>query len=127
MTDFFINNAWAQGAGQGGGGSFLFMMVLFFVIFYFFLIRPQMKQAKEHKALVGGLTKGDEVVTNGGVLGKINQVGDNFIVLEVAREMEIKVQKSVRFRRPAQGNAENTLIQSTYAFIKGQRKAVSCL
>ena len=69
------------------------MMVLFFVIFYFFLIRPQMKQTKEHKQLVGGLTKGDEVVTNGGVLGKINQVGDNFIVLEVARETEIKVQK----------------------------------
>ena len=93
MIDFFINNAWAQGAGQGGGGSFLFMMVLFFVIFYFFLIRPQMKQAKEHKALVGGLTKGDEVVTNGGVLGKINQVGDNFVVLEIASETEIKVQK----------------------------------
>ena len=93
MTDFFINDAWAQGASQGGGGSFLFMMVLFFVIFYFFLIRPQMKQTKEHKQLVGGLTKGDEVVTNGGVLGKINQVGDNFIVLEVARETEIKVQK----------------------------------
>ena len=93
MTDFFINDAWAQGASQGGGGSFLFMMVLFFVIFYFFLIRPQMKQTKEHKQLVGDLTKGDEVVTNGGVLGKINQVGDNFIVLEVARETEIKVQK----------------------------------
>ena len=93
MIDFFINNAWAQGGGQGGGGSFLFMMVLFFVIFYFFLIRPQMKQAKEHKQLVGGLTKGDEVVTNGGVLGKINQVGDNFIVLEIAKETEVKVQK----------------------------------
>jgi preprotein translocase subunit YajC len=52
-----------------------------------------MKQAKEHKALVGGLTKGDEVVTNGGVLGKINQVGDNFVVLEIASETEIKVQK----------------------------------
>lgn len=94
MIDFFINDAWAQGAGQGGGGSFLFMMALFFVIFYFFLIRPQMKQAKEHKALVGGLTKGDEVVTNGGVIGKINQVGDNFIVLEIAKETEVKVQKT---------------------------------
>ncbi len=93
MFDFFISDAWAQGSGQGGGGSFLFMMVLFFVIFYFFLIRPQMKQAKEHKALVSGLTKGDEVVTNGGVLGKINQVGDNFIVLEIAKETEVKVQK----------------------------------
>ena len=85
MIDFFISNAWAQGAGQGGGGSFLFMMVLFFVIFYFFLIRPQMKQAREHKQLVSNLAKGDEVATNGGVLGKINQVGDNFIVLEKSR------------------------------------------
>ena len=93
MIDFFINDAWAQGASQQGGSTFLFMMVLFFVIFYFFLIRPQMKQSKEHKALISGLTKGDEVVTNGGVLGKINQVGDNFIVLEIARETEIKVQK----------------------------------
>ncbi len=93
MTDFFISNAWAQGASQGGGGSFLFMMVFFFVIFYFFLIRPQMKQAKEHKQLVSNLTKGDEVVTNGGMLGKINQVGDNFIVLEIAGETEVKVQK----------------------------------
>ncbi len=94
MTDFFINNVWAQGGSQqGGGGSFLFMLVFFFVIFYFFLIRPQMKQAKEHKQLVEDLAKGDEVVTNGGMLGKINQVGDNFLVLEVARGTEVKVQK----------------------------------
>ena len=93
MTDFFISSAWAQGGSQGGSGSFLFMMVFFFVIFYFFLIRPQMKQAKEHKQLVSNLTKGDEVVTNGGMLGKINQVGDNFIVLEIAGETEVKVQR----------------------------------
>ena len=93
MTGFFINDAWAQSGAQGGGGSFLFMMVLFLVIFYFFLIRPQMKQSKEHKQLVGNLAKGDEVVTNGGVLGKINKVGDNFIALEIAQGTEIKVQK----------------------------------
>lgn len=95
MTDFFIHSAWAQGASpQGGGGSFLFLMIFFVVIFYFFLIRPQMKQAKEHKQLVSNLAKGDEIVTNGGMLGKINQVGDNFIVLEVARDTEVKVQKN---------------------------------
>ena len=93
MIDFFISDAWAQGAGQGGGGSFLFMMLLFLVIFYFFLIRPQMKQSKEHRQLVSNLAKGDEVTTNGGVLGKINQVGDNFILLEIAQGIEIKVQK----------------------------------
>lgn len=95
MTEFFIHSAWAQGASpQGGGGSFLFLMIFFVVIFYFFLIRPQMKQAKEHKQLVSNLAKGDEIVTNGGMLGKINQVGDNFIVLEVARDTEVKVQKT---------------------------------
>ena len=94
MTDFFISSAYAQSAAaQGGDTSFLVMMVLFFVIFYFMLMRPQMKQAKEHKKLIEGLSKGDEIVTTGGLLGKIIEVGDNFIVLEVAKETEIKVQK----------------------------------
>lgn len=94
MLDFFISNAHAQAApAQGGGTSFLLMMVLFFVIFYFMLMRPQMKQAREHKKLIENLAKGDEVVTSGGMLGKITEVGDNFIVLEVAKETEIKVQK----------------------------------
>lgn len=94
MADFFITNAYAQGAApQGGGGSFLIMMVVFFVIFYFMLMRPQMKQAKEHKKLIENLGKGDEVVTSGGMLGKITEIGDNFIVLEIARETEVKVQK----------------------------------
>lgn len=94
MLDFFITNASAQSAGQqGGGGSFLLMMVVFFVIFYLFLIRPQTKQAKEHKQMVEALAKGDEVVTNGGMLGKIMEVGDNFVLLEVTKGTEIKVQK----------------------------------
>ncbi len=94
MLEFFINNAWAQESPpQGGGIMGLLPLIIIFVIFYFFLIRPQMKQAKEHKQMVGSLAKGDEVVTNGGVLGKINKVGDNFIVLEIAKEVEIKVQK----------------------------------
>lgn len=94
MTDFFINSAYAQSApAQGGSGSFVVMMVLFFVIFYFMLMRPQMKQAKEHKKLIENLAKGDEVVTSGGLLGKITEIGDNFIVLEVAKETEIKIQK----------------------------------
>jgi preprotein translocase subunit YajC len=96
MLDFFISSAWAQGAAspQGANGSFLFMMVILFVFVYFVMIRPQMKQAKEHKKMVEGLAKGDEVVTSGGMLGRINEVGDNFIVLEVAKEVEIKIQKN---------------------------------
>lgn len=94
MLDFFINSAWAQGAPpQGSGLPSLFMFGILFVVFYFLLIRPQMKQAKEHKKMVESIAKGDEVVTSGGLLGKINQVGDNFIVLEVAKDMEVKIQK----------------------------------
>ena len=71
MINFFINDAWAQAAPQqGGGSSLLVMMVLFFVIFYFMLIRPQMKQTKDHKKMVDSLGKGDEIVTSGGMLGK---------------------------------------------------------
>lgn len=92
--DFFINSAWAQEApAQGGGIMGLLPLIIIFAVFYFFLIRPQMKQAKEHKQMVESLNKGDEVVTNGGILGKINKVGDNFIVLEIAKDIEIKVQK----------------------------------
>jgi preprotein translocase subunit YajC len=95
MFDFLINNAWAQDAGStGGGSSFLFMMVIFFVIFYFMIIRPQTRQAKEHRQMLESLSKGDEVVTTGGVLGRITRMGDSFISIEVAAELEIKVQKN---------------------------------
>ena len=95
MVDFLISSAHAQAASpEQGSGSFLIMMVVFFVIFYFMLMRPQMKQAKEHKKLIENLSKGDEVVTGGGLLGKITQVGDSFIVLEIASKTEVKVQKN---------------------------------
>jgi len=94
MLEFFIQNAWAvEAPSQGGGIMGLLPLLLIFVVFYFFLIRPQMKQAKEHKQMVEALTKGDEVVTTGGLLGKINKVGDNFIILEIAKDIEVKVQK----------------------------------
>lgn len=94
MLEFFLRNAWAQEAPPAGGGFMAFLpLILIFVVFYFFLIRPQMKQAKEHKQMVEALAKGDEVVTNGGLLGKINKVGDNFIILEIAKDVEVKVQK----------------------------------
>ena len=94
MIDFFINNAYAQSAPAPSGGlPSLLMFGLLFIVFYFLLIRPQMKQAKEHKKMVEALGKGDEVVTNGGILGKINQIGDNFLVVEIAKDVEIRVQK----------------------------------
>lgn len=95
MTDFLINNAYAQAAPAAGGGGLagFLPLIIIFVVFWFFLIRPQMKQAKEHKNMLEALTKGDEVVTNGGVLGKIIELGDNFILLEIAKGVEVKVQK----------------------------------
>lgn len=91
--DFFIASAYAQDASpQGGLLSFLPLIVIF-VVFYFLLIRPQMKRAKEHKALVSQLAVGDEIVTNGGLLGRIAQVGDSFVTVELADNVRIKLQK----------------------------------
>jgi len=81
--NFFISDALAQGAGGSGGGLLgLLPMVAIFVIFYFLLIRPQQKKAKEHRAMVAELSKGDEVVTNGGVLGKVTGGDDNFLQVQ---------------------------------------------
>lgn len=93
--NFLIPEAWAQGsdASPGGGLAPLLMMVVFIVIFYFLLIRPQQKKAKEHQALVAKLQAGDEVVTSGGILGRIVEVGDTFTTLEIADGVRIKVQK----------------------------------
>ena len=91
--DFLIASAYAQDASlQGGLMSFL-PLILIFAVFYFMLIRPQMKRAKEHKKLVSELSKGDEVVTNGGLLGKITEVSDSFVTLELADNIEIKLQR----------------------------------
>jgi preprotein translocase subunit YajC len=94
--DLFISSAWAQDAGAAGSGGAwmqLLPLVLIFVVFYFLLIRPQTKRAKEHKEMVSKLQSGDEIVTNGGLLGRIAEVGDNFIMLEIANGVSIKVQK----------------------------------
>ena len=81
------------GAGQADGTMTIVMMVLFAVVFYFLLIRPQSKRAKEHKTMIDAIQKGDEVVTNGGIIGKVSKITDGFIVLNVAQGVEIKFQK----------------------------------
>ena len=91
-----IPDAMAQSAGggvTGGGIAPILMMVVFIAIFYFLLIRPQQKKAKEHQAMVTKLSTGDEVVTGGGILGKIVEVGESFVTLEIAPNVQIKVQK----------------------------------
>ena len=90
-----IPDAFSQAAPSGPGGQFapILMMVVFVVIFYFLLIRPQQKKAKEHQALVSKLSAGDEVVTTGGILGKVTEVGDSFVTIEIADGVRVKVQK----------------------------------
>jgi len=91
--DFFISNAYAQTESAGGGLLGLMPLILIFVIFYFMLIRPQMKRAKQHKELVSQLAKGDEVVTNGGLLGKITKVDESFVTLKVSDGVEVRLQR----------------------------------
>lgn len=94
--DLFVSNAWAQGAGApaGQGGLMgLLPLVLLFVVFYWFLIRPQMKARKEHSRMVAALAKGDEAVTSGGLFGRITEVGETFVEFEIAKGVEVRVQK----------------------------------
>jgi preprotein translocase subunit YajC len=85
----------AQGAAPGGDGAMsIIFLVGMFVIMYFFLIRPQVKRQKEHKAMVEGLKKGDEVQTMGGLMGKIIDLGDNFMKVEVADNVVVTVRKT---------------------------------
>jgi preprotein translocase subunit YajC len=90
-----ISNAYAQAAGGDptGGLMGLLPLILMFVVLWFLMIRPQMKRAKEHKALIEALAKGDEVVTQGGMAGRIVEVGDSFIQIEVASGVNVAVQK----------------------------------
>ena len=90
-----ISEAWAQGAAAPGGGmESMLLIVLMFVVLYFLMIRPQMKRAKEHKAMIEALQKGDEVITAGGMLGRISKINENYATLEIANNVEIQVQRA---------------------------------
>ena len=93
--DFFISDAMAAGeaAPQGGGLQLIFMIALFFGIMYFMIIRPQSKKAKEHTTMLDALSKGDEVVTSGGILGKVVKMGDNFVELKISESANVKIQR----------------------------------
>jgi preprotein translocase subunit YajC len=90
-----ISNAFAQGTAAAPGTDFMAFlpMILIFVVFYFLLIRPQQKKAKEHRAMLEALQKGDEVVTAGGVVGKVNKISDQYATIEIAPSVEISVQR----------------------------------
>ena len=92
--NLLISDAWAQSA-PGPSSQFMpiVMMVLFVGVFYFLLIRPQQKKAREHQAMVSKLATGDEVVTNGGMLGRVTDIGETFVTLEIADGVRVKIQR----------------------------------
>ncbi|MDD2700351.1 MAG: preprotein translocase subunit YajC [Sideroxydans sp.] len=95
ISELFISNAYAEGAAapQGGGFMEFLPLIALLAVFYFLILRPQQKRAKEHAALVAALQKGDEVVTIGGVLGKVVKVGEENVMVEIASGVEVQVQK----------------------------------
>ncbi|MBY0267344.1 MAG: preprotein translocase subunit YajC [Burkholderiales bacterium] len=90
-----ISPAWAQApaAAQGGGIESMLLILAMFAVLYFLMIRPQMKRAKEHKAMVDALQKGDEVVTAGGILGRISKVDTQYATVAIAENTEIVIQR----------------------------------
>ena len=100
LLDLIVSPAYAQAAGQpapgglfgGGLGGLLFPIVLIGVM-YFLMIRPQMKRQKEHRAMLDKLGNGDEVITNGGIAGTVTDIGDNFVTVEVASNVQLRVQR----------------------------------
>ena len=94
MTNLLISDAWAQASGGGGSSMFsLLPLALIFVLFYFLLIRPQQRRAKQHKQMVAAMKVGDEVATNGGLLGKVTDLDDNMVTLDVAVGVNFQVQR----------------------------------
>ena len=95
--DWLISTAAAQaasGSGQSGALMQIPFLILMFVVFYFLLIRPQTKRAKEHRALIAALEVGAEVATNGGILGKVTQLGEQYLTLEIADGVNVKIQRA---------------------------------
>ncbi len=114
--EFLIADAYAQGSGaggSGGGGLSAFVeilpIVLLLGLIYLMLIRPQSKRAKEQKKMLESLTKGDEVVTSGGLLGKIMDVGDNFVLIDLGSDIKVKVQRQAISNTVPKGTVKSPL------------------
>lgn len=96
LLDFLVSPAAAQAAGGPAPASplmSLLPLIVLFIVFWFLLLRPQMKKAKEHRELIAKLQKGDEVLTSGGIAGRIDDLGESFVSVEVAEKVVIKVQR----------------------------------
>ena len=94
MLDFLISPAYAQAAPQGDPFLSFLPLIVLVVLFYFMLIRPQMKRSKEMREMLGKLAKGDEVITGGGLAGVIREIGENYLTVEIADNVAVKMQKS---------------------------------
>jgi len=95
VLDFLISPAYAQSApGQTSALMQFLPLVFLLVLFYFMLIRPQMKRGREHKEMLGKLAKGDEVITTGGLAGTVREIGENFVTVEIANGVNVKMQRS---------------------------------
>ncbi len=94
LLDILISPAWAQQGGESPSMlPMIFTMVLIFAVMYFMVIRPQSKRTKQHRALVASLAEGDEVLASGGLVGRITDVAEQFVTVEIAREVQVKVQR----------------------------------
>jgi len=96
LLDLLIAPAHAQAAPAAGGGSMLSTLlfpIILIAIMYFLMIRPQMKRQKEHKAMLDKLNRGDEVITNGGIAGTVVEIGDNFVTVEIASGVNVRIQR----------------------------------
>ncbi len=107
---FFISDAYAQAGGSAGASPYgnIMFLVLLFAVFYFLLIRPQQKRTKEHKKMVAAVAKGDEVVTNGGLLGKVIDVGDSFLTVNIAEGVDVKLQRGSLSATVPKGTIKST-------------------
>ena len=96
LLDLIVAPAHAQAAAPAASGGFgmqLLVPLLLIGVMYFLMIRPQMKRAKEHKSMLEKLSRGDEVLTNGGIAGTVSEIGENFITVEIADNVRIRIQK----------------------------------
>jgi len=96
LLDLLIAPAHAQAAAPAGGSSMLSTLLLpivFIGVMYFLMIRPQMKRQKEHRAMLDKLSRGDEVITSGGLAGTVQEIGDNFVTVEIANGVQVRVQR----------------------------------
>ena len=96
LLDLLIPAAYAQAAApapQGGGLGMMLMPLILIAVMYFLMIRPQMKRAKEHRSMLEALNRGDEVITNGGIAGTVAEIGENFITVEIASNVQVRLQK----------------------------------